>query len=214
MRRGDKRVKTINGEKLEMEYLGQGKFCTAWHKGDDVYLFVKEDPDRGDYSKECLSTGWASGKHVPAMEQIGQAGDGPGYYDNGIPMGDLAIYRTKYHESPLMVKHGQAWRVYKTLRDAREAAWVECSAKYLKRYGHAAYGTCWRNGMGYDLMVGTLKLAKGEVPESIYDSLESMSNAWLNYGSSGTWEFAPRNLGVDDKGNLMFIDILFDPTKL
>ena len=45
---------------------------------------------------------------------------------------------------------------------------------------------------------------------SITEALELLISYGSNYGSSISFEFAPRNLATDKRGNLILLDALFD----
>jgi len=55
---------------------------------------------------------------------------------------------------------------------------------------------------------------KAGVGETVLEALEDLEDWACNYGAQITWEFCPRNLAADEQGNLILLDVLFDPEEL
>lgn len=186
MRKGQKVVKLIKGEKKELEYLGKGRFTTAYKNGQFVYLFTNEDIDKGDWAKEAISMFCRDHTHIPDIWEVEQ-------------LDSITIYKTKYYE-PLTAQHKEAWQLAKYLEKERMRLWFANN-----------YQINTRKKQWYEVMQEFIDTIT--VPGSIKEALQELLNAGLNYDHSVAFEFNKKNLGVDEQGNLVFIDCLWFPEK-
>lgn len=199
MRRGDFRDIRVDGTTLRAEYLGKGRYATAWQVAGPtgrVYLFVKEGTC---YMKEALLPMWVGegsqrSPHLPEVKKHEDACVRGQWYD---------VYSMPYYRT-LTAKDGEAWKQYRELLRANEQARKEIlrsswPCKLLSREGHTVN---WR----------TIELA--DVPEPLKEGLEDLTNAIASFGCGCTLEFAPRNLGVDAEGRLILRDVAFDAEKI
>lgn len=187
MRRGQKVVKTIKGEKKELEYLGKGQFTTAYKNGKFVYLFTNKSSEKGDWAKEAISLFCRDHTHIPDIWHVEEL-------DSGI-----TIYKTNYYE-PLMAKHKEAWKLAKYLEEERWRLWM---ANFIQVRS--------RHRMWFEVMQEFIDTIT--VPESIKEALQELLYAGMNYDQSVAFEFNKKNLGVDEQGNLVFIDCLWFPER-
>lgn len=187
MRKGQKVVKVIKGEKKELEYLGQGQFTTAFKNGQFVYLFTNETMDKGDWAKEAISMFCRDHTHIPDIWEVEQLTDG------------ITIYKSLYYE-PLRAKHKEAWQLANYLDKEKWRLWGENF--YMVKQGHKEWA---------DVMQELIDTAK--VPESIKEALQELLYAGMNYDRSVAFEFNKKNMGVDGQGNLVFIDCLWFPER-
>jgi len=68
---------------------------------------------------------------------------------------------------------------------------------------------------GYDINFATLECAReAGVRPSVADALETLVDTAANYGAAYQFEFSPRNLATDARGNLVLLDVLFDKEAL
>lgn len=141
---------------------------------------------KGDYLKEPLLS-LQGMKHIPKLEQLESSND-------------ALIYKTLFYPN-ITAKDKKAWGHYKSLSEALENARKQIQEKHgwqrLQSYGHEI------NNFVAEQFSGSLGTA---LKELVYEA--------CNYGSGVTFEFAPRNLGVDSKGNLVLRDVLFDAEKI
>lgn len=185
-----------DGATCTLRPIGKGAFarvyCTTPAKRGQkpkVYAFIKDDA--GDYSKEIFSslTENEHSKHIPKVKRAGETHDSYVY--------EMPLYKTplRREDSPT------AWDQYKILRKCRDDAWF----KQLKRDMRMIVY------QGYAIMDDTIQCAKkAKTPSSLLRALALIRDAASNYGSTYTFEFAPRNLATDDKGALILLDPVYD----
>jgi hypothetical protein len=191
MRSGDRRTITVDGKKLDAEFLGQGHYAKAYRVGDDVYLFVTEC-----YMKEAIEG--IEGPHIPKVERHDVVSSRSGE--------DTYVYKMPFFE-PLTPKHAAAWAQFRELQRATE----EAKEALAEEYGQK--GRSFR--LIYDgYAVNDRLIDIAQVPASLKTALRDMASNASNYGAGVTFEFAKRNLGVDKSGNLILRDVLFDSEKL
>lgn len=186
-------LKVEHGAVCEVERIGKGRFTVAYLETStsrelaSVFLVVNEDA--GDYSKHILSN--CDGPYIPHLDRIGyvQAGH--------------TVWQTHYYRRP-RATDTLAWKQFRAIAKCREDAYTEVmrAADTRKR----PYYT-----LGHDVMVLTIDKLRAEhnYPE-LADALQQITDACCNYGSSYVFEFAARNLGVDNDGGLILLDPVFD----
>jgi hypothetical protein len=189
MRKGDPYVLKLTNETLLTHFLGKGHYCKAYRFMDTVYCVVVED----EYMKDVIAE-WVceENPHLPKIERL---------EDITIKGKDYKIYTMPYYEN-ISANHRLAWNILKAL----EAAVEKVEPKYWFSKPMACYGLYFNQDV--------IKEAKGKVPESVTDGLTILNDAASNYGSGITFEFGKRNIGVDNHGNIVFRDIIFDAEKL
>lgn len=166
-----------------VQQLGKGRFCTAYqslNRADLVWLVVQQH--HGDYSKEILiEAGMESNRYIPQLEHVGD-------------MGEATVYQTRFYHKLTAVSKG-AWREYRILQRAREAVWRTVPT-----------GPC----KGLDVMDAIIKAVECAVSGELLEALAQIRDSCTNYGQSYTFEFAPRNLAVNDDGGLILLDPVFN----
>jgi hypothetical protein len=185
-----------NGKPIVASYLGRGQFAEAWDYMEGrtryVLMLVKDCK-----MKEALALWAPKKKHIPRVEHLGSLTSSSAFGNES----EKEVYRMPWYEKLSAVNHPEAWAQYKILFQAREDAWREvCNKKTTRSITNHGTEICHR----------TVELVTGKVPKSLSDALYEIADAGANYGSSICMEFAPRNLSVDKKGNLVLRDILFD----
>lgn len=194
MKRGDIREISADGKMFKAEYIGKGMFAKVYRALDGdrrVYAFVT-----GCYMKEAISD--VDHVHVPAI----------------MRHNDVSIYsETQVFSMPfynkLTAKDKDAWETYKELKDACEQAKQEIIWPKI----HSVRNVWSVYGMDAAQRTIDILREKGTVSTDILDALQIIWDNVSNYGQSCTFEFAPRNLAVDDEGNLILLDIAFDTEK-
>lgn len=106
--------------------------------------------------------------------------------------GDKYVYLMPYYRN-ITAKDKEAWKQYRELKNFRES---------ISSFAHKCQ---------HDVNLEVLKF----IPKSpIRNALELLLNWSTNYGDQIGWEFSPRNLGVDSRGNLILRDVMFDCEKI
>jgi hypothetical protein len=197
MKKGSIRTKIVGGQKLSLSFLGKGQFTECWHdtKTGHVYQWSV------DVVKDCIEK-WADqdNKHVPVQERID-------YLDDG-----RLLFKAKFYR-PLMARHKTAWKQFRILEAAREEAVKQLyTMNNVGHYGDMSYRQFWTS-RGHQVASLTIDLVRDELPEELIDALESIYGAASSAGSGMTFEFAKRNLAIDEEENLILLDIAFDSDK-
>lgn len=59
-----------------------------------------------------------------------------------------------------------------------------------------------------------LEVQAGKVPRTVEQALQHLYEATTAFSETWMFEFPPRNLMQDDKGNLILLDVIFDREAL
>lgn len=182
----------------EVEQIGKGRFVAAFRSVDcpsTVYLLVNQSD--GDYSKEILGQ-LQDRPYIPRLKHLGDL-ERSGRFGRSD---SVEVYETVFYRR-LNASFKDAWRAYKQMRDAREAAFT---AKFYNRDNRASYFN------GAAIMDDTLDrlAALPDFPADLLATLRDIADEASNYGASYTFEFIPRNLAVDADGGLILLDPVFD----
>ena len=178
---------------LGVSRLGKGMFTRAWLGLDGkVYL----DVDDSAYEKEILAeiTQETRSKHLPHTESIEFTSKG-------------RLYRMPLYASPL--------RAYvETPQGESTVPWRQY--RVIKSCWDTAYRDHWRSVYdGYKVKWAVVECARrSKLPKALVRALELLAEGSDNYGSSYAFEFSPRNLATDAKGNLILLDVLFDAEQV
>lgn len=175
-------------ENQEVEKIGQGEFSTAYRviDSDIVYILSRTDDENNQYVKDIYVH--STGKHIPEYETI----ELERYFSR---IGYRNVYKTRFYH-PLTAKNKEAWKHYKTIK----ATWDKI------RYATYKTPDDWYQYM-YDL-ISELRDSES-VPESLVNALDRLYSWATAYGSNFMLEFSPRNLKIDNNGDLILLDILF-----
>jgi hypothetical protein len=195
MRKGDPRTITLpDKSQVAAAYLGKGRHCTAYRRGDDVFCFVVE----GDYSKDIIAEWVEDGlPHVPVVEKLGEV-----YHRKGECR---KVYRMPFYPNVTAGDEG-AWKCLRVLAESAERVF---RAEYVAKGRALAVDGAY---FARDVIDAT----RGEpwVPESVAVALESLADAMANYGCGWAFEFGKRNIGTDPQGRIVFRDIMFDAASV
>lgn len=134
-----------------------------------------------DYSKEAIAT-FCEGKHIPAIEVLGESNE-------------YRVYQMPFYQK-LEKKHAQAWSDFR---------------KLLKIWEKLVYGAT-RYLHGYELCEAFEKAVRdSDLSDDLKGAVTDIMYAVSNYGDSYRVEICQRNLKVDKDGNLILLDIVFNP---
>jgi hypothetical protein len=176
---------------IDARFIGRGAFATCYRDNDTVYSFIKTNGDNSDYSKEAIAL-FANGKHIPQIEKLG------GNVDESGLVFKMPFYNRLNNTNP------EAWRQARTL------------IRIWKRMGYKQQGES-----GYEYNNRVIEFVRMEAIENddstldeIADDLESIKNACSNYDDTYVFEFAVRNMKVNDDGTLILLDVIFNAKAL
>jgi hypothetical protein len=185
-------IKIGTNKPLKIKKIGQGMFAKAYATtGKRPRVFLEIPDDAGDYSKEILSEVSADtrSKYLPKTKKIG--------YTNTADVFEQPLYKAPLRKAD----SAKAWKEYRTL----EKCWNEALRKVQRGRGRE-----WIYE-GYNLQNLVRECAKAnQLSPALIRALELITDASANYGSTYSFEFSPRNLATDSKGNLILLDVLFD----
>jgi len=205
----DSEIKTNS---IPVKKLGKGRFTTAYQGLDDglVYLVTLSDVGPGMINtKEMIADMNLSNgpqRHIPEMEQIGWTEMGKW---GGITV-DCTVYRSIIYKTPLRRNHSEkAWIMRRELVEAKTFAWDR-----NVRYPDPVV----RNPRVRSDILGYLEDAK--VPkgltqddwDGLIKAITKLAQISEDYGNM-MFEFPIRNLATDADGNLILLDVLFNPFK-
>lgn len=194
MKKGDKRTLRLGdkGCEVPVSYLGAGHWCKAYLMEDGRVLLRCN----GDFMKECIKLFTHELPHEPKLERA---------WDWESATSDEQVWIMPFYRT-ITAKDKAAWAIMKELERARmdvfHAKMHECL--WVKHERIEWYGI--------DMM--NQAIDKANVPEDVKEALQDMADAASSYGQSIFFEFAPRNIGVDENGQIIFRDILFDMEKV
>jgi len=168
------------------EKIGKGAFSTAYRNEDVVRVVVKWRKGRKqmDYAKQALAFFAGTGKHIPQIERL-DFGD------------DWEVYELPFYQR-LTKDFATAWKQFQTLRKLWQKNQV-----------------CFQQSR-YARIEKFLEMVKeSNLPASLVEDLESIIIAFSTFGEDAfLLEFSARNLAVDSDGNLILLDIGFNPAAL
>lgn len=179
-----------DGPSVEVERIGAGRFTTAYRQTADptvVYLVVNDED--GDYSKDIIAN--CDGPYFPALEKMGT-------------YRDATVWKTRYYQR-LRASYHIAWSEFRAAADCRERVYTE-----VMRRSDTRKMPFYR--LGHEVMAQTVDKLRDEYPNyhGLADALGQLTDESANYGSSYVFEFAARNLAVDNTGHLILLDPIFD----
>lgn len=181
-------ILTIGHETRTVHRIGSGRYCTAWKNGTgDVWLQVHEK----DSSKDILAS-LEPNPHLPRVERLG-------YFDGNSP---YKLYKSVEY-MPLTAKHKRAWEMYKVLH----MVWNRV------RFTPGAHIVSPIQSVDKDAQ-DIKENFRGAVEEQygdshILDAVDALIRESYNYGAY-TIEITKKNCAVDQDGNLILLDPLFD----
>ena len=168
---------------IPVKQIGKGTFSTAYLTSEAsprVLIVTKEE----SLDKEMLADAYESAPrnpHLPKVERFGSMTDG------------RTVWAMPLYKAPLRkADDPKGWAEYLALKTCKEASWRS-------------------NQTGYDNNWTTYQCAVGaRLRPAMLEALEILMSTAANYSNEFTFEFSPRNLATDAKGNLVLLDMLFD----
>jgi hypothetical protein len=189
---GDEVWLEVGTKRRKGRYIGSGRFTSAYFAGNDVFLYTFYD----DHSKDILSQCWSHYKnpHLPKIELVGSLEWQPWKHS-----WDIQIYKTRfYYTSPRLRDMDE--RVVELFRSLRKAhAWASDTIE-----GHlVSENKCY-------IFNKAVAAYKG-LPGSAVLALEHLTESSKYWGDHYLFDnFRSANVGLDGKGQLIFIDPLLD----
>jgi hypothetical protein len=185
-----------NGDTVEVERIGKGRFTTAWADSTWVYLQTRET----DYAKEILE-GLRGCTHIPETESLGWASGNAPY----------RFYRQPRYRK-LRAKHKAAWADFRALQICLRDAMLAWTAKGPRQGSWAQYQ---RQQSIYLVQMFAEMVAASGVRDSLKRSVQALADETCNYGDSWSVEICARNLAVHpDRDELILLDPVFDTDKV
>ena len=180
---------------IAVRRIGKGAFATAYADDDDnVYVTVPEDI----YDKEILADihrDDPENPHLPAVEHLGYTRTGK-------------VFAMPLYRMPLRKADTHDWQAYQILR----RCWQEAQTAVYNRARAKGWNTI---HMGHNVLAETVECAEqAGMSGPLLEAMEALRDGASNYGASYTFEISPRNVGSDEDGNLVLVDVLFDMEKL
>lgn len=182
------------GVDIPVEFIDDGIHTSAYRSlvnPQDVFLIVLTQwyDQTKDICKQVLldiNNHRSPNKHIPFIEEIGHIERGPHYY---------TVYHTRWYRAVDPYNDTDAFAIMKYLIQENEKAWNNYPQEHKKK----DY-TC------VNYMCDFLDAIKESVPASIFDALESIYIWGSSYSGDSRLDLAHENFGLDDDGNLIFID--------
>ena len=186
MKHGDLVDIKLDNKKYKGVFLGKGRFSKAYliktNKGSYVILYGE------DCIKDVLALwGDKSNPHEPKIWRYG-----------------TNIYLMPYYR-PLTKDFEHAWREFKVLHTVWAKPMTETDDyRFLPSY------TIDFSYKRIDRFIHLLETEyKKYISQGIIEALKNIYDTVVNCGPNISFEFAPRNLGVDNNGKLVLRDIAF-----
>ena len=108
---------------------------------------------------------------------------------------------------PLRKGDTEDWSDYLSIKKC----WIEAQElAYNKNIGRGKYKVEDYN-LGAEILNETVNCAiKNNIKQSLIEALESLRDSASAYGAEYGFEISPRNVGSDEYGNLVLVDVIFD----
>lgn len=180
-----------SGEVVQVERIGRGRYTTAWRNSHNVYLQVKEIED----SKEILASLATEprNQHIPDCKFLAWA-------DNNSP---YRWYRMPLYQ-PLTAKSGKAWEDFKLIKSLRDETNNERVKGMWSRGGRGDMDATEFNALFNDKVQDATYLS-----DALKEAIQQLVDEACNYGQYMI-EITKKNCAVDNAGNLILLDPLFD----
>lgn len=189
-------MKTIewNGVYIPVEYIDDGIHTAAYRSlvnPQDVFLIVLTQwyDETKDICKQVLldiNNHRSPNKHIPFIEEIGHIDRGKHFY---------TVYHTYWYHAVDPYVHQEAFSLMKYLIIESQKAWDNYPQEHKKK-----------NYTCINYVCDFLDAIKDNVPASILDALESIYIWGGSYSGDAKLDLSHPNFGIDDDGNLIFLD--------
>ena len=194
-----------SGHTLQVKKIRQGSFSRVYEIASDPENMLVNTRD-DVYEKEILSgihTEQLSlspdevNPHIPQVREIGYAKNGK-------------LYIMKKYKMPLRKSDSEDWSDYLSVRKC----WLEAQDIVRNRYNKRGVKIQYYH-LGNEIFNETVDCAiKNNVKVSIVEALEMLRDQASMYGSEYGFEISPRNVGTDEYGNLVLVDVLFNMKEM
>ena len=167
---------------IRMKRIGAGTFAAVYREtcGEKRVFIFLPHGVPDKEIAEIAHRAHPDNPHIPAVEYFGATED-------------KAIYTMPFYKTPYRKANaGDSWDDYSILK--------ECLYNSNSKYRH-------------DRKVNdeTVKCAKRVgVEPGVVKALAALDKATKKFSPKYAFEFSPRNIGVDDDGNMVLLDVLFD----
>lgn len=181
----------IDGKPVVVYPLGRGAFTRAFRAGDTAYVVVRPESEDKDVLAAAHSA-HPKNPHLPKITFLGELSD------------DRKVYRMPVYQ-PLRAAHKTAWTQFLALKEAVEThRKTEDFYARINRYG------------GYAGMERIVEIAAKDkdIPKSLRTALLAILYELSDRRPTFNFEFAVRNLAVDEKGRLVLLDPFYDALLL
>jgi hypothetical protein len=184
MRKGQLKTITLAGANVQAQFLGRGRYTTAYKVGGLVYCFTKDI----DVSKEVLRN--IEMLHIPDITDLGAAGE------------SAKLYRMPYYADISRTTSPEAFKQFRAI----EKAWTDTIIQVRGSHRNSYEGMhCKVNARLHGILSQSSTL-----PTSILDAIQRINSAAANYSQNIGYDLKRTNFGVDDHGNLVFRDAIAD----
>ncbi len=184
---------TINGQNLELRRIGKGAFSRVYldEISNEVYAFVLSDKKNIDYSKEAIAQWTDENIHTPKIECVENE-----FYLNRV--GWTNVYKMPlYNKCPNGNKIvNRLIAIYKEISNSKE---------YFQQAKKDWYSA--------SLILINAINEDNIIPQTMKDSIENIYDSTTNYDMYAL-EFCKRNIMQDNDGNIILLDIAFNPKAL
>lgn len=177
---------------IPLRRLGKGSFSIAMAAknldGKEYALLFSRDEVADKEIMSMVSEQHPDNPHIPSVRRFGST---RGFGSRA----ERTVWAMPLYRSPLR-------RAFAT------QGWDD----YLKLKKCASIST---GGTGYEknrVMIDCARAAGVSGP--VVEAIEAITDWAANYSQSYRFEFSPRNLATDSSGNLVLLDVLFDPNNL
>ncbi len=170
---------------IPLKKIGSGMFATIYREqGGEGRVFAFSDDHV--YDKEIAESAHDSlpkNPHIPAVEKYGATRD-------------KTVYVMPFYHTPLRKSADPAgWNDYAIAKKCFD------ESRVMFYQGHR----------GFDVNHAVVECVKDRgVRAAVVDALDALKDTASNYSDEYVFELKPRNLAMDDNGNLVLLDVLVD----
>ena len=183
----------IDNKNIEVKRLANGAFSRVYQGVENGIIYALVEDNSGDYTKEAIAD-WTdhNNPHIPQIkrESINNS-------LSSLPYLDFYVFSMPHYG----VTKGEARKTARQLIDL----WWEFMARNPIRNHNAEW-------LFYDRCDAFLNTLEGDFSDTLIDALESILGAMTNYSQAVNWDFKMDNFKMDNEGNLILLDVIFDIT--
>jgi hypothetical protein len=193
---------------VSLKQIGKGHSTIAY-MGDDGWVWLVVSHKARDPAKDVLSEFNCEHeeycKHIPYIEQVGFI------RKRGSTQEDY-VYRMAFYRT-INASDKVAWKQLKELNKLNEKAFEST----LKRHKYRYTGRIDCSGDREREMCNTLTDLVSHstiLPESLRQAVVELKEHLEDYDEGWVFEFPTRNIGIDEDGNLVLRDVIFNHIEL